>query len=102
MRTYIDHLRSKPDSHRKKVAAGTSAAITAVIALVWVTSFSYVNDPSANARVARNTENSPLTVIRRNIAGAYEAVTGAKVEFVKENNSASTTATLEYVPEPGY
>lgn len=100
MRKYIAHLRTKPDSHRKKVAAGTSATITAVIALVWMTSFSYLNSPAQNEQLARrNSENSPLNVIRRNIASAYEAVTGSKVEFVKEQDAPTTGATLEYVPE---
>ena len=98
MRTYIAHLRTKSDIHRKKVAFGWSAGITAVIALFWVTSFSYFNSPDVQM-ARRSTDNSPLTVIRRNIAGAYEAVTGAKVEFVKKDTIASSTATLEYVPE---
>ncbi len=101
MRRYIAHLRSKPDSHRKRFAFGVSASITAIIALFWVTSFSYFNSPSSNTEVARaKSINSPLNVIRRNMAGAYEAITGSKIEFVKEQNAATTTATLEYVPEP--
>ena len=99
MRKYIAHLRTKPDSHRKRVAAVWSAAITAVIALFWITSFSYFNNTS-NTDVARaNSANSPLNVIRRNMAGAYEAVTGSKIQFVKGQDAATTTATLEYVPE---
>lgn len=101
MKSYIAHLRTKPDNHRKRFAFGMSAAITAVIALFWVTSFSYFNNAASNTEVARaNSANSPLNVIRRNMAGAYEAITGSKIQFVKGQDAATTTATLEYVPEP--
>jgi len=99
MRKYIAHLRTKPDSHRKKVAFGASAAITGLIALFWVTSFSYFNGGSTNPQVAvANTKNSPINVIRKSVAGAYEALTGTRVEFVKGQDT-TTTPTLEYVPE---
>jgi hypothetical protein len=102
MRTYIEHLRSQPESHRKKVAFGTSAAITALVAVFWATSFSYFNDESHKAEVARqNSQNSPVNVIRQNIAGVYESLTGSRIQFVKDQDPVTETPTLEYVPEPG-
>ena len=99
MRRYIAHLRTKPDSHRKRIAFGFSAVITSMLALFWVTSFSYFNSPQSNVEIAKkNSENSPLSVIRKNVASIYESVTGSKIEFVKGQNT-TTTATLEYVPE---
>ena len=98
MRRYIAHLRTKQDHHKKRFAMGVSAGITAIIAIFWATSFSYFNGGSTNVEIARkNTENSPLTVIRRNVAGVYEAVTGSKIEFVKEQEPADAPE-LEYVP----
>lgn len=100
MKTYIEHLRSKPDSHRKKVAFGTSTAITALIAVFWVTSFSYFNGDRSNVEIARrNNDNSPIKVIRRGLAGAYESITGSRVEFVKDQDVATSTPSLEYVPD---
>lgn len=99
MRTYIAHLRTRHDKRKKRFAFGVSACITAIIALFWVTSFSYFNGGSSNVAVARkNSENSPLTVISRNIASAYESITGSKVEFVKEQEP-EDAAELEYVPD---
>jgi hypothetical protein len=98
---YIEDLRTKHDAHKKRFAFGVSAGVTAVIALFWVTSFSYFNNPNDNVRIARTSpQNSPLNVIRHNIAGAYESITGSKVEFVKEEEAAEGTAELEYVPTP--
>lgn len=100
MRTYIHHLRTKHDSHKKRFAFSVSAGITALIAIVWATSFSYINTESKNVEVARtNTANSPLNVIRRNIAGAYESITGSKIEFTKEQEQPTEAPALEYVPE---
>ena len=37
---YIDKLREKPHHHRKRIAVGTSAAITSVVFLAWLSTFS--------------------------------------------------------------
>lgn len=100
MKKYIAHLRTKQDHHKKRFALGVSAGITAIMAIFWATSFSYFNGGSTNVEIARkNSENSPLNVIRRNVASVYESVTGSKVEFVKEQNPADAPK-LEYVPTP--
>jgi hypothetical protein len=100
MRAYIENLRTKHDRHKRRFAFTVSASVTAVIALVWVTSFSYFNGGSSNVEIARkNTQNSPLNVIRRSIAGVYASVIGGKVEFVKEQEL-SDAPELEYVPTP--
>lgn len=98
MRKYIEHLKTKPESHKKKVAFGISAGVTLMIGMVWMTSFSYFNGGASNVEVAtRNSQNSPINVIRKGVANAYQSITGSKVEFVKEEPK--TNATLEYVPE---
>ncbi len=99
MRRYLHHLRSKEDKHKKRFAFVVSASITAIIALVWATSFSYFNPTGSTAEIARkNSENSPLNVIRRNIAGAYESLTGTRVQFVKDQDPPQQEAELEYIP----
>jgi len=99
MKKYIAHLRTKPESHKRKVALGTSVVITAFIALFWVTSFSYFNGGSTNPEIARkNTQNSPINVVRKNIASLYESLTGSRVEFVKDQDGDVSEPVLEYVP----
>lgn len=101
MKKLIDSLREKPESHRKRVAYGTSAVITLLIAGVWATSFQYFNGSGmTKVEVAKaNTNNSPVNVLKRGAASAYEAITGSHVEFVKGETGNVATATLEYVPE---
>ena len=101
MKKFIDSLREKPESHKKRVAYGVSAIITLVIAGVWATSFQYFNGGGmTRAEVAKaNSDNSPLNVLKRGAASAYEAITGSRVEFVKGQTEGTTTPALEYVPE---
>ncbi|MFA6297071.1 MAG: hypothetical protein WC629_00745 [Candidatus Paceibacterota bacterium] len=101
MKKLIASLREKPESHKRRVAYGTSAVITLVIAGVWATSFQYFNGTGiTKAEVAKaNTDNSPLNVLKRGAASAYEAITGSHVEFVKGESDSSASGTLEYVPE---
>ena len=101
MRKFIHQLRQKPESHRKRVAYGTSAVFTLILAGVWATSFSYFNAPtSTQAVVAKaNTENSPFNVLKTGVASAYEAITGSKVEFVRGDTSGDASGTLQYVPD---
>jgi hypothetical protein len=37
MRDHIERLRAKPEHIRKRIAIGTSVGVTAVVALVWLT-----------------------------------------------------------------
>jgi len=101
MKKLITSLREKPESHKKRVAYGTSAVITLVIAGVWATSFQYFNGAGmTKAEVAKaNVDNSPLNVLKRGAASAYEAITGSRVEFVKGESNTSASGTLEYVLE---
>ena len=101
MKKLIASLREKPESHKKRVAYGVSAIITLVIAGVWATSFQYFNGAGmTKAEVAKtNSDNSPLNVLKRGAASAYEAITGSHVEFVKGETDTATVPALEYVPE---
>jgi hypothetical protein len=98
-KTYIEKLREKPVHHRKRIAYGTSAVITALIAFVWVTSYTFLNGtPSTTTQQVAQTDktNSPFDVIKESVASAYGAITGNKLSSPSQ---ATTTATLEYVPE---
>lgn len=100
IKDYIKDLHSKPESHRKKVAYGTSAGITLVIALIWVTSFGYFNKLNPDTQTAtvavapkvqRENEN------KNYLSSAFQALKSAV--GAKSNSNATTTGTLEYVPE---
>lgn len=99
--SYLEKLRNKPDHHKHMIAWGTSGVITALIATFWVTSFGYFyGDKEVKVAVEeKNSETSPLNVIRSGAANVYEAFTGSRVSFEKEGSNSNATATLEYVPE---
>jgi hypothetical protein len=83
------------------IAFGASGAITALVATFWITSFGYFyGDKEVRVAVEeKNTQTSPLVVIRSGMASAYEALTGSRVVFEKNSANNNATATLEYVPE---
>jgi len=83
------------------IAWGTSGVITVIIATFWVTSFGYFyGDKEIKVAVEeKNSETSPLNVIRTGAANVYEALSGSRVVFEREGSNTNATATLEYVPE---
>lgn len=38
---YIDQLRNRPDTHRRRVAAYVSAGVTGLIAIIWISTISF-------------------------------------------------------------
>lgn len=98
MKKYIESLRSKPQRHKQRIAWGASAAATLLLALVWGTSFKFFYGTDSKGEIAKRSEdNAPFQVLKNTAANVYESVTGARVNFEKED--ATATGTLEYVPE---
>ncbi len=98
----IDQLRAKPLHHRKRIAIGSSAAFTLVLALFWVTSFSYLNTttPDSPEIARRNNVTSPFKIFKKGAANIYSAFSGASVDFSTDNVvEYNATPTLEYIPE---
>ena len=89
MQDYIHTLKQKPEQVRRRIAVGTSAGITALVAVVWVTAmtgsgaFALGTGPNAGAKAqAPSTDAFALdgTNVKSNVSqlvGAVDAATGA-------------------------
>lgn len=78
---YLDKVREKPESHRRRVAFGSAVLITGLILLVWLTTLPAKFDTET---VASQERNSPISTLGKNIAAAYDSVRG-RVEFGVES-----------------
>ncbi len=64
MRHHIERLKQKPEHHRRAIAFGSAAAITGVIALVWMVSMSArLDDLSLTTAAARDAVESARTSV---------------------------------------
>jgi len=89
MQKFIHQLKQKPDHVRRRVAIGTSAGFTALVAIIWVTAltssgtFALSSSPAQqSAKQAPTTDAFALdgTNVHSNISqlvGAVDAATGA-------------------------
>lgn len=84
MRKLIEHLRSRPESHRHAVAFGVSFFVTLVIAGIWATT-TFPLGGSNSLVVAQNGTQSevkkdvlrvqgPVTTFGRNVAQSFAAL----------------------------
>lgn len=103
IKTYIKDLHNKSESHRKRVAYGTSAGITLVIALIWVTSFGYFNHLNPDQTTVATTDTSYKVAVAKKesnnnyLSNAYQAIRSAV--GAKSTHDTAATGTLEYVPD---
>lgn len=102
-RSYLEELKTKPDSHKKQVALFASLAITALVIIIWLISFRFLssgqgnNNLSARAvtplnEIKTTIENSTKNVVngvgqaKANLQGIFNTIAGDSLD-------ASNTAT---------
>jgi len=81
---YIHNLRTRPESHRKKIAFIFSALITLIVIAIWIsvmqTGF-FLEKNVSEREVA--TESSPIELIRRSIDTFSTTLGGVFLEIPK-------------------
>jgi len=103
MKKYVTHLKAKPEHVRKRVAIGATAGVTALIAIVWITTlahsgaFALAQDPSvidkANSQPQLATGGVKSSVEQLlGAVGAAGATSSAPALTIIDNQSASTFA----------
>lgn len=93
---YIENLRAKPDSHKKRVAFFTSAGITFVIFALWLVSLQ-VGKVGNDTVVVNQKTVSPFKAVTDNVAGVFESIKDSRQTFRKIINN-ETTVNVEVVP----
>lgn len=75
LRDYIEHLRSKPEHIRRRIALGTSFGFTALVAVLWFTSLA----ASGTFTLASNTvpENKDLPPVLPDTSKSVSELLGA-------------------------
>lgn len=93
--SYIEKLRSKPESDRKKIAVGIAVTMTAVIFIVWaftiVSSISSISSSDVNQAAptkAYDDVKKSWNLLIDNVSGFFsDFSTTSPVEIVDENAS---------------
>lgn len=90
MDEFISKLQKKPEHHRRHITFATSAGITALVFMLWVTVVaprSIQNEVVAEAPTKSRTDvESPIGTIKQSTAAVYD---GIKKIFIKSNDSIS-------------
>jgi len=94
MDEYINHLKTKPEHHRRRIALGASTAITALVFVLWAS----VTIPQTTQVVAQASETknaskgeSPIATLKTSAAQAYEGMR----QVWNANTSSVTQVNLE-------
>jgi predicted PurR-regulated permease PerM len=94
MEEYINHLKTKPEHHRRRIALGASTAITALVFVLWAS----VTVPQTTQVVAQASETkttqkgeSPIATLKTSAAQAYEGMR----QVWNSNTSSVTQVNLE-------
>ncbi len=74
MKEYLDQLRAKPESSRRRIAFFTSLAFTLLIGGVWLTNLRF----SEKALVAKNNQDSRGAIER--IRAGWESITASVIK----------------------
>lgn len=76
---YLNHIKSRPEHHRRRYALGISALITAAIAIVWLS----IIVPHGTSQIVTQKEattkpqgDTPIVTLQRGVAQAFEAMQG--------------------------
>ena len=89
MDEFIAKLQKKPEHHRRHITFATSAGITALVFMLWVTVVaprSIKNEVLAEAPKSQVDVESPIGTIKQSTAAVYD---GIKKMFMKSNDSIS-------------
>lgn len=76
---YLNHIKSRPEHHRRRYALGISALITAGIAIVWLSIILPHGVSEVVAQKETNTStqgDTPMVTLQRGVAQAFEAMQG--------------------------
>ncbi len=79
MKRHIEHLRSKPEHVKRRIAFVTSLVVTAIIFVFWVTSLTLQitsddTDTSGAAVSADTKPDSPASVLSASAKDAYDQI----------------------------
>lgn len=103
MRSFIERLRQKPDKVKKKIALGTSAAVTSLIFVGWVTVLSYgVVTPGAGGQELESGATqtaSPLTAFGDNASAAFSELKSSFASTASSSQPATDDAATEGAEE---
>lgn len=86
MRRLLQNLRNKPSSTKRRIALGTSAAITGFIFVIWVTVISQGYLFNTDSLAEDSQVATPLSAFEDNAAAAFQ-------QFFSSDNSTTTAAT---------
>lgn len=92
MQDFIHKLRQKPESKRRQIALGTSAAVTGVIFAVWVTVLTQGGVIDSSTQVDNQQTASPVTALGNNATAAFSSF---QERFSSSGSSSSSTAQPE-------
>lgn len=79
MYDYIEKLKSRPESHRRRFAFGVSGTITAIVFIIWAS----VIFPQTNRAIiaksnpqmqAKQNEETPIGTLSNGVAQVYQAM----------------------------
>jgi|CXWL01.1.fsa_nt_gi hypothetical protein len=70
MRHHIQHLKEKPEHVRRRIAVGTSAGVTVIVALVWMVTLS-----SSGVLALKNAPTSESENVAESARSAKEGIT---------------------------
>ena len=90
---HLHNLRQKPEIHRKQIALSVSAVVTGLIAIIWVSTFSFSLGEMPKGQTASVVQPSPVTSIKDSAVGGYQDVLKLlENNPFNGNSSTSTTA----------
>ena len=76
MFNYLEQLRKKPISYRRRVAVLLAAAVTALILLVWLTTLNFGSEDSVDSKSLAS-DLKPFEEIKTSVVNFYDSVKGA-------------------------
>lgn len=77
MDEYINHLKTKPEHHRRRIALAASTAITAIVFVLWASVMVPQNTQivaQANDTKAVSKGESPIATLKTSAAQAFEGM----------------------------
>jgi hypothetical protein len=77
VRDYVEHLRSKPEHIRRRIALGSSLAIVAVIAVGWMIALGSSGTLALSAPTADDEANAALAASAKESANQFTNLLGA-------------------------
>ena len=75
--TFVNNLQSRSVQERKTILVGVSVGVTALIALIWIVSFSSgaFNAPTDSAGINQKQGPSPFALVKDSVVELYASAT---------------------------